>query len=554
MGAAAQRMREAGEAFRGVFRNPDLRRLQLAAAASLTGQNAYTVALAVYAYREGGATAVGVITLIRMAPAALFAPFVAILADRFSRRRVLLASDVVRALLMGAAAFAALAGWPYGVVFAIAGISRTVGTSFRPAQSALLPKLARTPEELTAANVVASTIESVGIFAGPALGGLLLALFSPGATFALTGVTYVWSALLIARIGPDEAPAGSRVAGAGAWTTASAGFRTIGGEPKVRLIVLLYSAQTVVAGAVSVLVVVAALDLLDLGDAGVGFLNSAAGIGGVVGAAVVLALSARGRLAGDFGLGVALFGLPLVLLGAWPSPAVALVALGVLGLGNTVTDVNALTLLQRNAPDEVLGRVFGVLQSALVATMGLGAMLAPLLISLAGIRTALVAFGLLLPVLSAALWLQLQRLDREAQVPVRQLELLRAIPIFAPLPPATLEALAHALQPLTVVGGTDVVRAGEAGDRFYLIDEGEAEALVDGGARRLGPGEGFGEIALLRDVPRTATVRAATDLRLYALERGEFLAAVTGHAPSRAAAEVVVAERLGAIRPGAVSI
>src|SRR4051794_100803 len=554
MGALMRRVADAGTAFRGVFRNPDLRRLELAAAGALIGQNAYTIALAVYAYQVGGATAVGVVTVIRTIPPALLAPFVSIVGDRMSRRRVMIASDVVRAALMVAGAVAALGGWNYWIVFAIAGLARTAGMAFRPAQAALLPKLARTPVELTAANVVASTIESVGMFAGPAIGGILLAVVAPGWGFAVTGVTYVWSALLIARIGPDERPERAPDAvGESAWATASAGFRAIGNHPHVRLIVILYSLQTVIAGAVGVLVVVSAFDLLDLGNAGIGFLNSAAGIGGLVGAVIVLALAARGRLAGDFGLGVALFGLPLVLIGIWPSPAMALLALGLLGLGNTMTDVNALTLLQRNVRDEVLARVFGVLESALVGTIGLGAMLAPLLIALIGIRPALLAFGLLLPLVVGALWFQLRRLDLESNAPLRQLELLRAIPIFAPLPPPTLEALAHRLQPVAVPAGEVVFHEGESGDRYYIVDEGEAEVVLDDTMRPQRPGDAFGEIALLHDVPRTATVRAVTDVRLFALDRADFLAAVTGHAPAMAAAEAVASARLGAARASAAT-
>jgi len=547
-------MRDAGTAFRGVFRNPDLRRLELAAAGALIGQNAYTVALAVYAYQVGGATAVGVVTVIRTVPPALLAPFISIVGDRMSRRRVMIASDVARAVLMGVAAAAALAGWSYWIVFAIAGLARTAGMAFRPAQAALLPKLARTPVELTAANVVASTIESVGMFAGPAVGGLMLAVVSPGWVFAVTGATFVWSALLIARIGPDERPEpAAEAAGEGAWATASAGFRAIGSQPHVRLIVVLYSLQTVIAGAVGVLVVVAAFDLLDLGNAGIGFLNSAAGIGGIVGAVIVLALAARGRLAGDFGVGVALFGLPLVLIAAWPSPATALVALGLLGLGNTMTDVNALTLLQRTVRDDVLARVFGVLESALVGTIGLGAMLAPLVIALIGIRPALLVFGLLLPTVVAALWLQLRKLDLESHAPVRRLELLRAIPIFSPLPPPTLEALAHRLEPVALAAGETLFHAGDRGDRYYIVDAGEAEVVLDGAVRPQRPGDAFGEIALLHDVVRTATVRAITDVRLLALDRGDFLSAVTGHAPAMAAAEAVASARIGAARASAAA-
>jgi MFS family permease len=246
-------------------------------------------------------------------------------------------------------------------------------------------------------------------------------------------------------------------------------------------------------------------------------------------------------MAGDFGIGIVFFGAPLVLVGVWPHAALALAMLGVLGLGNTLVDVAAMTLLQRSVPDDVLARVFGVLSSLIYGTMGLGSILAPVLLAWLGARGSLVVVGAFLPVLAGLLWTRLAAVDRAAEAPERELELLAGIPIFAPLPPQTLERLAHALRPVAVAAGEDVVRAGEAGDRFYVVDSGEAEVL----GRTLGPGGWFGEIALLRDVPRTATVTARTPLALYALERDEFLAAVTGSAPSRAAAEAVVEERLG---------
>jgi MFS family permease len=542
-------------AFREVFRNPRLRRVELAGAGSVIGRYAYSIALAVYAYDQGGAAAVGLVAVVRTIPAAAVAPFASMLGDRHRRDRVMLVADVARVALVGGCAAIALLDGPAAAVYALAVATSIFGTMFKPAESALLPSLARVPEELSAANVVASTVESVGSFAGPALAGIVLAAASPGAAFAFTAGTFAWSALLVARIGASPPPAreerGERPRFRG---EALAGFGTLAREPKLRLIVGLYSAQTGVAGAAGVLVVFAALDLLSLGDAGVGYLNSASGIGGLVGAALALALVGRRRVAGDFGFGIVLWGLPLLLIGVWPSQATALVMLAVLGLGNTLVDVSALTLMQRSVADEVLSRVFGVVESLLVGTIGLGAVLAPLLVHWLGIRSTLVVVGAFLPILAAASWTRLAAIDREAHVPARQLELLRGSAIFAPLPARTLERLAHALEPLAVEAGTEIVRAGDPGERFYLVDAGEAEALVDGGARRLGPGDGFGEIALIRDVPRTATVRAATDLCLYALERDEFLAAVTGHAASRAAADVVVGERLGSVRPGTAPV
>lgn len=540
------RLGEASRAFADVFRNPDLRRVQLAWAGSTTGQWAYAIAVAVYAYRHGGAAAVGLVAVLRTIPAAVVSPLTAILGDRLPRVRVMVLADLGRTAAIGGAAAVALLGGAAPVVYALAALSAIVGTMFRPAEAALLPSLARTPEELTAANVSSSTIEAAGSFVGPAIGGLVLAVSSEGVTFAFTAGMFLWSALLVSRIraagdaAERRAAAPARIGG-----EALAGFRAIATESKLRLIVGLYAAQALVAGAASVLIVVVALDLLGLGNSGVGYLNSAAGVGGVAGAAVALALAGRMKLAGDFGAGMILWGVPLLLVGIWPNVGFALAMLGVLGVGNTLVDIAAVTLLQRTVADEVLSRVFGVLSSLLAGALGLGAMLAPLLVAWLGSRTALVVVGLFLPALAALLWSRLAAVDRAAHVPERQLELLRAIPMFAPLPAKTLERLAHALRPEAVEAGADVVREGEVGDRFYVVDAGEAEVL----GRTLGPGDWFGEIALLRDVPRTATVTARTPLALYALERDEFLAAVTGSAPARAAADAVVGERLGVPAP-----
>src|SRR5262249_23639848 len=356
------------------------------------------------------------------------------------------------------------------------------------------------------------------------------------------------------RLDPSEEPASELVHEPGGRSELLAGFRTVIAEPALRTLVGLYAAQTVVAGALGVLVVVIALSLLDIGDGGVGYLNSALGIGGLVGAAVALALVGRNRLAGDFGVGAVFWGVPLLVIGLFPEPAVAFAMFGLLGLGNTLVDVSALTLLQRSVADEVLARVIGVVEGLTVGAMALGALVAPLLVSTLGTRAALVITGLFLPVLVGLCWPRLAPLDRAAAVPTRQLERLQAIAIFAPLPPATLEHLAQALRPLRVAAGADIVRAGDVGREFFIVDSGRAEVLVDGAPKPVEEGGWFGEIALLRDVPRTATVRAVTDLALYTLDRDTFVGAVTGHPPSRDAADLVIGERLGALRAGTVPV
>ena len=540
-----RRLRESLRAFAAVFHNEDLRRLELAWSGSIIGQWGYEVALAVFAYRAGGATAVGLVALVRLLPAAIIAPFAALLGDRFHRKRIMVAADLSRVCAMAGAAAAVFAGAPAVTVYALAAIAAVTGTAFGPAQSALLPSLARSPEELTAANATSTTLESVGFFVGPALGGLLLAVTSVGAVFTLAAALFLWSAFVLGRIGSDSR-GGPGIEGDSILREALAGFRAIAAERRLRLIVGLYGAQTLAAGILRVLLVVTAFQVLDLGPSGVGFLNSAVGIGALAGMLVMLTLIGTSRLAAVFRLGILLWGVPLVLLGIWPSVAAAVILLGVLGVGNTLVDVAGLTLLQRAAPDEVRARVFGVLESVFLGTIAIGAILAPLLTSALGARGALIAAGGGLSVLVLLLWRPLSAADVTAAAPESTLTLLRGIPIFAPLPPVTLEQLASRLSRVRVPAGEIILRQGDPGDRFYVIGEGEVEIALDGGPpKTLGRGAYFGEIALLRDVPRTATVTTRTGVELYLLERDVFIAAVTGHAPSAEAADAVIATRLG---------
>lgn len=550
-----ERLGESLTAFRGNFANPQLRRLQLAGAGSVMGQWAYTVALAVYAYNAGGAKAVGIVYLIRTIPSAISAPFTSTLSDRMSRVVLMASTSFGRAATIGTAGAVALTGGPNWVVYCLAGLTSIMGTAFLPAESALLPELARTPEELTAANVTRSTIDSIGSFVGPAIGGGLLAITSSGAVFLVTAGTFVWGGLLVATIRPRTSGAAKpRAKGDKARASflreAGAGFKAIAAERRLRVVIGLYAAQTMLAGAFSVLVVVTALELLARGDSAVGLLNAAAGVGGIVGALAAFALIGRKRLAADFGIGIVLWGAPLAAIGAWPNIPVALAALAVLGLGNTLVDVAGLTLLQRTAAPDVIGRVFGVLEMVLVGSMGLGAGLAPLLIEAVGIRWALVITGAFLPTLAALTWRQLLTIDAESHAPRDGIRLLEGLPIFSPLPGPSLERLASQLEVLLVPAGTEVIRQGDSGDRFYVIESGRLRVTVDGApSGELGPGEFFGEIALLRDVPRTATVVSETEAKLRALGREEFLAAVTVHAPSARAADAFVGARLAGRPP-----
>jgi MFS family permease len=550
---ALNRLQQAREAFAGVLQNAGLRRLELAWAFSIVGSWAYSVAVVVYAYEQGGARAVGVVGLLRWVAAGVVSPFAALLGDRYDRRVVMVASDLVRAALIGAAAAAVFVDASAILVYVLAGLVSVAGTPFRPAEAAYTASLANTPAELSAANVVAAAIESVGIFAGPALGGLLLVATDTGTVFLATAAAVVASALMIVRIPARIGVASSEQSVQTVLDELLAGVRAIVRDRKITLLVLLFAAQTFVDGLLGVLIAVVALSFLDAGTAAVGWLNAASGIGGVLGAVVAAALVGRGRLAGDFGVGVILFGIPLALVPAWRNEWFALLLLAVVGIGNTLADVSGMTLLQRSAPDAVLARVFGILESLLLLTVGLGAIVAPVLVSTLGTRSALVIAGLLLPALVLPAWPMLRAIDRGAPVPIDRLERLRAIPIFTPLPEATLEQLARALAAVPVEADGVIVRQGEGGERFYVVDSGTVDVFVDDApVATLGAGDYFGEIALLRDIPRTATVRARGPASLLALDRDQFIPAVAGYAASLASANAVIGMRLGPARAGIV--
>jgi MFS family permease len=532
-------------AFGRVFANRKVRSIQIAGVGSTLGTWAYAVALPVYAYHAGGARAVGLLFFARFVLAALAAPWFGVLADRWSRRSLMLSADLVRAGIFAAMTVVATTHASAYAVYTLAVVSTIVSGSYSPAQGALLPLLVDSPEELTAANLVGNTVSSVGMFAGPAIGGVLLALSGPAAVFALNGSLFIWSAVFVLQVPRDEPP--ERAERPRLLPELTAGFRTVLREPALRVVVGLSTVQTLVEGTLEVLLVVLALRILHSGNAGVGWLNTAMGVGSLAGATLVAVLAARRRLAGGFALGILLWGAPIAVAAATTTLGPGLVLLGVVGMGAILSQVTGVTLLQRSAENEVLGRVFAVLESLMLASMAIGAILAPALVSWLGPRGSLIAAGALLPALLVPLWPALRRIDAEAAVAEEPLALLRGIEMFAQLPEQVLERLAAGATAVDADAGRTVVSQGEAGHHFYVVAAGRAAVEVDGATvRELGPGDFFGEIALLRDVPRTATVRAVEPLRLYAIARDDFVGAVTGHAPTLAAAELVMAGRLPA--------
>lgn len=527
-------------AFKAVLRHRTLRRLQYAVLGAMLGRTAFLVAIAVWAYRIGGPGLVGLAGFLRLAPGAIVAPLAATLADRYRRDYVMAASDLGRALLCFAVAGAVLVDAPAVAVLVLLALMSVVGSLFEPARIAIVPTLVDRAELLAAVNAVSSAVNSAAYFVGPALGALLLTVSSIEVTFVATGAALLCSVVFVLTLRP---PIQARVAGeerAGWFDEARAGIQVLRDDRGLRLLIGLLGLQTLIAGAVTVFTAVIALDLLEAGRAWVGILDAMAGIGALVGVAITVRVTIRRRLSTGVITGLALWGVPLLLVAFWDARVAAVLAMVLIGIGDSTIDVSAITLLQRIVPEALLGRVWGVAETVVIGGLAAGALLAPVAIELLGATGALVAFACL-PAAALFVAPAVRALDARAVVEERPRSLLRGLPIFGVLPLPVLDGLAMSLRPVEVADGEPVVSQGQRGDRYFVVDEGEVDVLVDGEVvTRLARGEGFGEIALLRDVPRAATVVACGPVRLLALERDAFLRVVTGHAGATRAADRVM--------------
>jgi Na+/melibiose symporter-like transporter len=541
---APERLAQIQSALAVVWRNRDLRRVQIAFAAFNCAEWSVWIAMLVYAYERGGATAAGGAALAQLVPATVCAPFVSVLADRRSPVLVLAAGYLAQTIGMAATAAVLFTDGRPALAVACAAFAATAVTVTRPTQAVLLPALARRPEELTAANVISGWNESVSMLVAPAITGVILGVAGPGTVFAVMAASTLGGALIVARVSesPAPAPTGDR----GTLASITAGLRAVAREPAARLLVGMLAAEFAALGMLDVIYVALALDVLDIGQSGAGYLNAAFGLGGALGIAVTVSLVGRARLMPAVLVALGVWTAALVTLAALPTVATAFAALALAGGARSLFDVGARTLLQRTAPPAVLARVFGVLESLQSFALAAGSLAAPLLIAIGGGRAAVLGAALLLPALALVWRRRMLTLDRSAHVPVVEIALLRMLPLFAVLPPPELEGIAQSLQAVAVEEGEIVVLQGAPGDRYYAIADGTVEIASNGATVcTLARGEGFGEIALLRDVPRTGTARALTAAKLYALPKEPFLGVITGHPAAERKAATIVSERLG---------
>jgi MFS family permease len=524
--------------------NRALVRVSLAWLLFILAEYSVWIAMLVYAYGRGGATAAGVVAVAQLLPGIVAGPLLSTLADRRSPVLLLVGGYVVQTAGMAGTAVVLYADGPAPAAYAGAIVAATAVTATRPAQAALIPALARSPDELTAANAIVTWLESLGLMLAGVMTGLALSTGQPGLTFACgAGCTTLAAALLTSlrvraiavRDGDDEP---------GTLTAVREGLAILKREPQPRLLVGLLGAEYVVIGAMDVLFVVLAVSVLHEGPQWTGYLNTAYGIGGMAAGAVTVALLGR-RLGAPIMAAAAGVGVGLAVTAFSHQALITLLLLGAIGLAHAVLDMGARTLLQRTVPAEVLGRIFGVVEGLSMAGLALGSLLVPLLIHLGGTRAALIGTAAVLPLVLALGGRAITSLDAAARVPIVEIALLRAMPHFRALPTPALEGLAQAAERRTFADGETIIRQGDEGDLFYAIADGQVDVRVDGVhvATRRRP-EGLGEIALLRKVPRTATVIAAGPAVLYALDGAAFVTVVTGHDATRRHAEAVATARL----------
>lgn len=540
------RVSPAAAALRDVMRNPSIRRIELSWTTGTAADWAFLVVLLVFVYDASGTLAVGILGAVRIVPAILTAPLAPTLVERYRGDRVLTAINVVRCA--GAVLTAVVIGThvPIEFVYVLAAVVAGAGALLRPIQNAMLPAFARTPRELVAANVASSMGEGIGTFVGPLLASVIVASTSSVAASLLVAVTFAGAAAAVTGIRFERAAdARGGVSGdrAGGFRFADA-LRVVRRYPGATLVAGDFVVQTFVRGLLLTLIVVSSIELLGLGDAGVGLLSAALGLGGLMGALGALGIDGGAGLARVFMIALAGWGLPLLLIGAWPAAALALVALFVTGVSNAVLDVSGFTLVQRGVRNEDRVTMFGVMEGSFGVGLLVGSLAGPALVALLGTRGSLLVAGAILPILSLITWRPIAKRTRRSPLVDAHIALLRRNPLFAPLPLTALDRLAESLVPVSYGESEVVMREGDPGDGYVLIEHGEVDVSADGRSLgTCGQGDGVGEIALLQRVPRTATVVARTYVEGYAIDAAAFLTAVSGPAAA-AAAEAVASERL----------
>jgi MFS family permease len=513
------------------LRNRSLVACTLAAFANTVTEWTMYIAALVYAFDRGGVAATGFASIAILVPICFAAPLGGVAAERHSPARLLCAAHVVEGAALTAAAAAASADAPLVITILLCAIAQAGITFTRPAVAVLTPALVRSARELTVANVWSSSTDSASMLVGPLAATVLLAV--SGAPVALAGCAAfgVAGALLIlptARREPSMKGAANGPA-IGVLATIRGSLHEVRNRPGALGVLGAIGAGYVLIGSLDLLLVGFAREDLGMGDSGPGLLSTAVGAGAVISSLVAGRLVRRRRLAPLIVIAVVVITVAVVALGTSSVVWVALILLSVIGFSRALVNLTTRMLLQRSSPPGTLAPMFGLVELLAGTGMLFGAIATQALIVVNGAATALFGLGAFFLVVLVLAVRPLRHADDGADVPIVAISLLRRLPLFQPLTPLAIEAVARSAVEASVAAGTDVVSLGDVGDHFYAVTDGTFEVMRDGVCvRTFGRGEGFGEVALLANVPRTATVTARTAGSLLSIARAPFLEAVTG--------------------------
>ena len=551
MSALTRPLRSLAGSLREAMSNEGIRRLEASWALGIAADTGLMVVLIVVVYLRDGVVAAGVLGAVRMVPAVISGMLSSATLERFRGERVLFAMGVIRAVAAGLCAVVIATHAPVVWLSVLAAVVAAAGAPVRPTLATLMPAVARSPRELVAANMAWSTGEGIGSMVGPFATGLLVAAGRPELGALVAAATFLAAAIFVARLRFEHAADATGGAGAaGGGLRLRHGFATLRRRPVVGWTMVGVFAQVMTRFLLAPLIVVAAIELLLIGEAGVGVLNAALGFGGLIGAIFAIQLTRTDQLVRTGAAALAYWGAPIAVIGLVPWPGVAVAAMVVVGVANAVFDVALFTVFQRGTSNDERAPVFSVFEGVVGAGAVTGSLLAPLLLAAFGARGALGVTGAILPIVALVIYSRIGRTDEVSVVHEPTLQLLREVPVFAELPLTAFERLAGGLEPITFAAGETIMREGEPGDRFVVIDTGEVEVTAEGRPmHRLGHGAGLGEISLLRRSPRTATVTALTPVTAYGIACYAFVAAVSGPAAAAATERVAAAN----LRRGAAS-
>jgi MFS family permease len=543
MSAPTNPVRSLLRALRAAMSNEVIRRLEASWALGIAADTGLLVVLIVVVYLRDGVVAAGILGAVRMVPAVLSGMLAGATLERFRGERLLLSMGLIRAAAAGLCAVIIATGAPVIWLTVLAAVVAAAGAPVRPTQATLMPAVARSPAELVAANMAWSTGEGLGSMVGPFVTGLLVAAGRPEIGALVAAATFLVSAIFVARLRFEHAADATGGAGdAAGGLRLLDGIRVLRRRPVIGWTMVGIFSQVLTRFLLVPLIVVASIELLLIGEAGVGLLNAALGLGGLVGAVFAMSLTRSDQLIRTGAVALAYWGAPIAVIGLVPVPAVAIAALVVVGVANAVFDVALFTIFQRGTANDERAPVFSVFEGVVGAGAVAGSLLAPVLLAAFGVRGALAVAGAILPIVALIVYARIGRTDKVTVVDEGTLHLLREVPAFAELPLTAFERLVGGLEPLTFAAGETIMREGEPGDRFVVIETGQVEVSAGGRAmQRMGRGAGLGEIALLRRSARTATVTAMSPVTAYAIACSAFIAAVSGPAAAATTERIAAA-------------